>query len=255
MIKINKLVLAIALTLSASPLLAAHWECGEHVRDGIPSESDQLLCREGYAAGYNYQNKVSDWVSYQMTDKSAQGKVKRKNAFAEDKEIQYEFRATLADYKETDKNGLRYDRGHQAPAADMAATNITMKQSFLLSNMTPQLPELNQKAWRVLEEKTRKWAIARKDIQVITGPIFYGSEDSIGNGVRIPSEYFKIVLDHNNMEAIAFILPQENIPPSEIANYRVSVHEVEEKTNLDFFSDLSQEQQDELEADVSPMWE
>lgn len=27
----------------------------------------QLLCREGYAAGYNYDTKVSDWVSYWMT--------------------------------------------------------------------------------------------------------------------------------------------------------------------------------------------
>lgn len=188
MIKINKLVLAV--TLTATPLLAAHWECGEHVRFGLPSESDQKLCREGYAVGYNYDYKVADWVSYRMTAQSAQGTVPRKDAFAEDREIPVAYRATLSDYK-----GSGYDRGHQAPAGDMKSNKNTMKESFLLSNMTPQIGVLNQKAWRVLEDKVNKWAVSRKDVQVITGPIFTGSEESIGQGVAIPSAYYKIVMD------------------------------------------------------------
>ena len=249
MIKINKLVLAITLTLSASPLLAAHWECGDHVRFGLPSESDQKLCREGYAAGYNYDYKVSEWVSYRMTAQSAQGSVARKDAFAEDKEIPVAYRATLSDYK-----GSGYDRGHQAPAADMKSTKTTMQQSFLLSNMTPQFGKLNQRAWKVLEDKVNKWAISRKDVQVITGPIFTGSEESIGQGVTIPSAYYKIVMDPAKLQAIAFIMPQEDIPTDKIANYRVSVREVEEQPHLNFFSDMPEEQQETLEARVSPMW-
>ncbi|WP_421243063.1 DNA/RNA non-specific endonuclease [Aeromonas enteropelogenes] len=249
MIKINKLVLAVTLTLGAAPSFAAGFVCGDHVRFGTPAGSDQELCRQGYAAGYNYDYKVANWVSYRMTAESAQGKVKRKDAFAEDKEVPVAFRATLADYK---RSG--YDRGHQAPAADMAATEVTMKQSFLLTNMTPQLPALNQKAWRILEEKVRQWAIAREDVQVITGPVFTHSEEYIGNGVMIPSAYYKIVMDPARLQAIAFIMPQEDIPTSQIANYRVSVREVEEQTQLDFFSDMPYEQQETLEARVSPMW-
>ena len=249
MIKINKLVLTVTLTLGSAPLFAAGFTCGDHVRFGTPSESDWKLCRVGYAAGYNYDHKVSEWVSYRMTAQSAQGKVKRKDAFAEDKEIPVAYRATLSDYR-----GSGYDRGHQAPAADMAASDITMKQSFLLTNMTPQLPALNQKAWRILEEKTRQWAIARKDVQVITGPIFTGSEESIGQGVTIPSAYYRIVMDPSRLQAIAFIMPQEDIPTSQIPNYRVSVREIEEQTQLDFFSDMPEEQQETLEARVAPMW-
>ncbi|MBL0545367.1 DNA/RNA non-specific endonuclease [Aeromonas jandaei] len=249
MIKINKLVLAVTLSLGTAPLFAAGFVCGEHMRFGTPSEADQKLCRDGYAAGYNYDHKVSEWVSYRMTAESAQGKIKRKDAFAEDKEVPVAYRATLSDYK-----GSGYDRGHQAPAADMAATDITMKQSFLLTNMTPQLPALNQKAWRILEEKARQWAISRKDVQVITGPIFTGSEESIGQGVTIPSAYYKIVMDPAKLQAIAFIMPQQDIPVSKIADYRVSVREVEEQTHLNFFSDMPEEQQETLEARVSPMW-
>ncbi|MEM0554796.1 MULTISPECIES: DNA/RNA non-specific endonuclease [Aeromonas] len=249
MIKINKLILAIILTLSASPLLAAHWECHDHVRFGIPSESDQKLCREGYAAGYNYDHKVSEWVSYRMTAESARGPIPRKDAFAEDKEIPVAYRATLSDYK-----GSGYDRGHQAPAADMKSTKTTMQQSFLLSNMTPQFGKLNQKAWNVLEGQVNKWAVSRKDVQVITGPIFTGSEESIGQGVTIPSAYYKIVMDPAKLQAIAFIMPQQDIPVSKIADYRVSVREVEEQTHLNFFSDMPEEQQETLEARVSPMW-
>ncbi len=117
-------------------------------------------------------------TSILRTQPSAQGQVPRKDAFAEDKEVPVQFRATLSDYK-----GSGYDRGHQAPAADMRSTANTMKQSFLLTNMTPQLPALNQGAWRILEEKTRQWAITYKSVQVITGPIFTHSDGAIGNGV------------------------------------------------------------------------
>lgn len=49
---INKLVLAIGFTLTTFPSLAAGFQCGEHVTLGVPGQSSQLLCREGYAAGW-----------------------------------------------------------------------------------------------------------------------------------------------------------------------------------------------------------
>ncbi len=246
---INRLVVAIGMALSTFPSLAAGFQCGEHVTLGVPGQSSQLLCREGYAAGYNYDTKVSDWVSYRMTATSAQGQVPRKDAFAEDKEVPVQFRATLSDYK-----GSGYDRGHQAPAADMRSTANTMKQSFLLTNMTPQLPALNQGAWRILEEKTRQWAITYKSVQVITGPIFTHSDGAIGNGVTVPHAYYRVVMDLAGKRAIAFILPQENVSASRLADYVVTVDEVEEQTGLDFFTELPDEQEEAMESRLSAMW-
>lgn len=43
---INKLVLAIGFTLTTFPSLAAGFQCKDHVKLGVPSQSSQLLCRD-----------------------------------------------------------------------------------------------------------------------------------------------------------------------------------------------------------------
>ncbi|MGN5137366.1 hypothetical protein ACTG15_03900 [Aeromonas sp. 164P] len=68
----------------------------------------------------------------------------------------------------------------------------------------------------------------------------------------IPSADY-IVMDPARLQAIAFIMPQKEVP-RQIADYRVSVRQVEEQTQLNFFSDMPEEQQETLEARVSPMW-
>ena len=215
---------------------------------GVPGQSSQLLCREGYAAGYNYDTKVSDWVSYRMTAASAQGQVPRKDAFAEDKEVPVQFRATLSDYK-----GSGYDRGHQAPAADMRSTANTMKQSFLLTNMTPQLPALNQG----LAHPGGEDPAVGHHLQERAGdhrPHLHPPDGAIGNGVTVPHAYYRVVMDLAGKRAIAFILPQENVSASRLADYVVTVDEVEEQTGLDFFTELPDEQEEAMESRLSAMW-
>ena len=50
-----------------SLLSAAVPTCDGHFAFGIPGQSDQLLCRTGYAVGYNYSRKTADWVAYRLT--------------------------------------------------------------------------------------------------------------------------------------------------------------------------------------------
>ncbi len=60
------------------------------------------------------------------------------------------FRATFKDYK---KSG--FDRGHLAPAADHKDSQEAMKETFLLSNMSPQYPRFNQGYWSHFEKYVR----------------------------------------------------------------------------------------------------
>ena len=82
---------------------------------GIPSRDGQLVDRTGYAFLYSERHEQPLWVSYKLTKAEVQNKVaKRKDNFRLDPAIKTGS-AILADYK-----GSGYDRGHLAPAGDMA---------------------------------------------------------------------------------------------------------------------------------------
>ncbi|MCW8329693.1 DNA/RNA non-specific endonuclease [Photobacterium sp. SDRW27] len=237
-------ILGIALSASASAAI-----CHQHLEKGTPNSSDQILCRDGYAAGYNYQNKVSNWVAYHITKESVNAFYERSNSFRTDKELPAVFRATSSDYT---KSG--YDRGHLAPSGTMDFSQESMQQSFLMSNMAPQLPGFNRGGWKALEEKVREWANTYDELYVVSGPIWDGNETYIGNGVYIPNRFYKVILDPNYNDAIAFILPHRKVSSSELPSFITTVDEVEQVTQLDFFSTLPESIEDEIESQLWEMW-
>ncbi|WP_322619052.1 DNA/RNA non-specific endonuclease [Vibrio parahaemolyticus] len=243
------MLLVSLVTLLSYPNLAE--TCGQHLDKGIPSSnSDQFLCRDGYAVGYNYNTKNADWVAYHITAESVNITNKRSNAFQEDTEMPDYARSTLADYK-----GSGYDRGHLAPSATMDFTQESMKQSFLMSNMSPQLPGFNRVGWRVLEEHVRDLANEYNELYVVTGPIYQGNEGTIGNGVVIPSAFYKVILDPSFDEAIAFIVPHRDVSSSELTNFITTIDEVERQTRLDFFAQTPDSIEDNMESEKwEEMW-
>lgn len=243
-----KPILLAILSLSLSPAIYAE-ECHQHLEKGTPNNSDQVLCRDGYAVGYNYQNKVSNWVAYHITKESVNTFYKRSNNFRIDKELPTSFRATSNDYSKTG-----YDRGHLAPSGTMDISKESMQQSFLMSNMAPQLPGFNRGGWKGLEEKVREWANTYNELYVVSGPIWDGSESYIGNGVYVPKRFYKVILDPNYNEAIAFILPHRKISSSELSSFITTVDKVEQATQIDFFSELPDDVEDKVEAQVWDMW-
>ncbi|MHA2688842.1 DNA/RNA non-specific endonuclease [Vibrio harveyi] len=238
----KNIILVSLVTLLSFPTLAE--TCGQHLDKGMPStNSDQFLCRDGYAVGYNYVTKNADWVAYHITAESVNITNKRSNSFKEDTEMPDYARSTLADYK-----GSGYDRGHLAPSATMDFTRESMKQSFLMSNMSPQLPGFNRVGWRVLEEHVRDLANEYNELYVVTGPIYQGNEGTIGNGVVIPSAFYKVILDPSFDEAIAFIVPHRDVSSSELANFITTIDEVERQTGLDFFAQTPDSIEDNMES-------
>lgn len=238
----KNIILVSLVTLLSFPTLAE--TCGQHLDKGMPStNSDQFLCRDGYAVGYNYDTKNANWVAYHVTAESVNITNKRSNSFKEDTEMPDYARSTLADYK-----GSGYDRGHLAPSATVDFTRESMKQSFLMSNMSPQLPGFNRVGWRVLEEHVRDLANEYNELYVVTGPIYEGNEGTIGNGVVIPSAFYKVILDPSFDEAIAFIVPHRDVSSSELANFITTIDEVERQTGLDFFAQTPDSIEDNMES-------
>ena len=215
---------------------------------GVPGAADTIIEREGYALGYIEKHEQAAWVVYRLTRSEVLAKaVKRTNRFAEDPEIPTGS-ATAADYR---RSG--YDRGHLAPAADMAFSVQTMKDSFYYSNMSPQRPQFNRGIWKDLEEQIRQFAIEEGEIYVVTGPVLSDEKNiTIGpNKVTVPSHFYKVVFDLTPpQKMIGFILPNQG-NKADLRTFAVTVDKVEELTGLDFFSTIPQPHQEQLERTIT----
>ena len=166
------------------------------VRYGMPA-ADHILFNRYYVLGYSYYFRQAKWALEIISPK--RDDLERADNFRPDYRIPEMFRADLADYKNSN-----YDRGHLVASADKEESEIQNSETFLLSNMSPQHPDLNRKIWKNLEEKVRELDRNKKifETYVICGPIFdfvkivnvIGAEDDNGVTLPIPHSYFKSIL-------------------------------------------------------------
>jgi endonuclease G len=165
---------------------------------------------------YDLKLRTPRYVIYTLTasDVSAKAGV-RKNSFKADPilvklGLPYVVPAEYADRDPKSKK-LLYDQGHLAPAADFARTQKGMDESFVMSNMVPQRPNLNRYAWAGLESQTRLWACGEEKVTVISGPLIKDHLQTLKSGLIIPEEFFKIVIDQTPpKKAIGFVLTQSD---------------------------------------------
>ena len=246
-------LLLIYILFSLFGLSAAEPPQYDNLALGIPGKCDTLIDRPGYALGYIEYHEQAAFVIYKLTAREALTKeAQRTNRFRRDPEIPTGS-ATTADYR---RSG--YDRGHLAPAADMAFSVQTMADSFFMSNMSPQKPAFNRGIWKRLEEQVRQIAIREKAIYVVTGPILPKKKTvTIGaNQVTVPTHYYKVIFDLTPpRKMIGFILPNEG-SDRPLEDFAVTVDVVEKATGLDFFSALPKAVQERLESTITvSAWE
>ena len=209
------------------------------------STKSQVIEHVGYTVSYNEQRRNANWVAYELTADEVKGDEPRDDKFVPDPEV-IGRQATDDDYK---RSG--WDRGHLAPAADMKWSEEAMKESFYLSNVSPQNNNLNRGVWKSIEELTRDVASKYSKVLVVTGPVFTKKKGmgKIGeNRVLIPNAFYKVLLIHNgSYQAIGFYC--ENVAgKKKLATYARSIDEIEKATGIDFFHLLPDEIEDEVEA-------
>jgi endonuclease G, mitochondrial len=155
----------------------------------------------------------------------------RTDEFHEEARLPGADRAGLEDYRNSG-----FDRGHMAPAGDMA-TAEAMAQSFSLANIVPQNPLNNRKAWAGIEKATRKYVMrAAGDVYVITGPVFDGAAHTIGdNRVWVPLHLFKLVYDPATHRAWAHWLDNTELART---GKPISHEELVRRTGIQFLPDI-----------------
>jgi len=112
------------------------------------------------------------------------------------------FRARLQDYF---RSG--YDRGHMVPAADAKFSQEAMDETFILSNIAPQVGDgFNRHYWAYLEDWCRRLTGSFKDVYVFTIPLYLPRQEADGKwrvthevigsppNVSVPTHFAKVVL-------------------------------------------------------------
>ncbi|MBQ9312437.1 MAG: DNA/RNA non-specific endonuclease [Bacteroidales bacterium] len=207
---------------------------------------EQILERKAYIVSYNKDNKIPNWVGWKLTKEHTNGDVKRPTyAFHEDEQTPKP-RATVGDYMNSG-----WSRGHMFPAGDSKWDKDAMYESFLFSNICPQDAKLNSGRWNDIEILCRKWARKYGEIYIICGPVFYNQEhETIGkNELVVPEAFFKVVLCMNPVPmGIGFICKNsDGKNPREF--YVNSIDEVERITGFDFFYNLPDDIENQVETE------
>lgn len=204
--------------------------------DALPSSTEklELLDHKYYVVGYNKKHKQAAFVAYLLTAKmvNENDNVSRKGiGFKKDYLLSDNY-ATKQDYTNSG-----YVRGHLCPSKDMCWSFASMKETFYMSNVSPQYQGFNDGLWKKLEGSVRKWAVENDSILVLCGPVLSSKKGEIGeNKVSVCSKFYKIVVDisYPTYKIIAFIMDNTNIKGN-IFRYCCNEREVERITGLDFF--------------------
>lgn len=214
---------------------------------GLPeltrSRSEKIIQHTGYTVSYNDELKLPNWVAWVLTPERFNDVVSRTDDFLPDPEV--EDPVTTDDYKHSG-----YDRGHMCPAADNKWNEQAMKESFYMTNICPQNHNLNRGDWKELEDACREWTYQNKTLYVVCGPLLYDRKHkTIGqHKVVVPDAFYKVVLSLTPPKAIGFIYKNTsgNKPLDAYVN---SVDQVERLTGIDFFPDLPDSVEQEVEAE------
>lgn len=144
------------------------------------------LCNNFYVSLFDKDANAVRYVSERLVMTAGFSNIKRVNAFRQDSRVPSS--VTPRAYA-----GSRYDKGHLAPADD-ASTVDEMYQTFYMTNVTPQSPELNRGSWKSLEFKVRSM-VSDVPMWVETIPVYPKTPTHVAN-VPVPSGYWKITNTH-----------------------------------------------------------
>ena len=232
-----------ALTFAGVPKIHQAWSKGAHV-----------LRNDAFLIGYSETHKNPLWVGYWVTDQTQR--------FGKRPRFEADWR-TLSYVQYHDYTGSKYNRGHLAPNYLIGSRygRAAQKETFLMSNITPQKSRFNQKIWQRLEEVSAdKFTQHFQRFYVVTGPIFDDTPPSLHNrdgdtGIAIPSAFYKIFIHPNSEGApsvLAFLMPQDAPPRASLSDYVTHIDAIEARTQIDFFHALPDEIEEQIEARSDP---
>lgn len=107
--------------------------------------------------------------------------------------------------RSSDYSRSGYHRGHMVPAADRSSSLAAMQDTFIMTNVCPQLPALNTGAWKRMENYERVAALRLGRVHIRVAPIFTHEDTSrIANGrVAVSHGFIKVIYAADSLTVIA----------------------------------------------------
>ena len=208
---------------------------------------EQILKRKSYITSYNKDTKIPNWVAWHLTSGHTRGNLQRHdNLFHEDMDV------TTGRVTDDDYYNSGYDRGHMCPAGDNKWDQKAMNETFLFTNICPQIHALNEGPWNDLEMACRRWAQKYGDIYIVCGPLLSeGVHRTIGKRrVVVPERFFKVILCmQDKPKAIGFIYDNNSRNSNKMFSHATTIDEIERLTGIDFFPSLEDKIENVVEAE------
>ncbi|MEM9363991.1 MAG: DNA/RNA non-specific endonuclease [Bacteroidota bacterium] len=217
------------------------------VQELLPSSTHgSIINHKHYVLSYSEPHEQAEWVAYPLKREHLTDDDRRRPYFIEDPEV----KSKSADWR--NYRGSGYDRGHLVPAGDRRFSEQAYNETFYTSNISPQDRDFNAGIWNRLEQKVRYWCKRYGDLVVITGGVLESNLEEIGEeDVDVPNAFFKVIYreTENGTEIISFLIPNRESNLS-LQSFIVSLDELEQKTNLDFFFKQPETWQTKMESKV-----
>ena len=236
-----------------------------------------------YAVEWSNTRVSNRWSCYQLHSGNNNGSQTVSKTFNTDSELPSSTRSTDNDY-----SGSGYSRGHLCPSADRKMSTEQNKQTYYFGNMQPQWQGHNGGQWEELEGDVRSWSLmstcdtlyvvkaATIDNITLNGTTESGYYSTTYNGTTysdlkcngkliVPKYFYMALLAYNKSANKYYAMgiwtkhynggtngadsKTHNWPiiNKESAEY-ITIDELEKRTGIDFFCNLPDDIEDEVEA-------
>lgn len=229
----------------------------------VELDADTHIYGVNYSLEWDHNKKATRWVCYKMYDTTMQSKWNRKqwaNGDPWDYDPNIPQSEQQATYSELSKSSSPfpepnnyYEKGHILASADRLCSKEANRQTYYMTNIYPMVYNFNHGVWQSLENKVRSWANSSDTLYVVKGGTIDAQKNILGytKENHIVPRYFYMALmkkKGNKLTAIGFWLEHnDNSSWGKLSEYAYSIQELQNKTGIDFFCNLPNDTEDQIE--------
>ena len=190
---IRELPAAVPGSSAPAPAAAAAFAASVHVALGVPRDAvpgDDVIVDHGvFVLSYNPARRLANWVAWRLTAADL-GRAARSKEFRADPLLPSIYPPVLP----RAFHGTPYVRGHMCPSAERKASTGSNAETFVMTNIQPQVPELNGGPWERMEQYERKLAERGRVVFLVAGGLFDDRAVTLRGGIAVPRASFKVLV-------------------------------------------------------------